>query len=520
MTFDIKICGGEVLDGWGTPPVRADIGIRGETIAAVGDLSAAGASTTIDADGRLCCPGFIDAHSHSDTYLLIEPSARSKLFQGVTTEIVGNCGSSAAPIGDRSHLPSDWAEKTYPGAWNSVAEYRTLLDAARPAVNVALLIGHNTLRRHAVGYDNRPAAAPELRRMLALLEQGMEEGARGLSTGLVYTPGMYAPPEEIRVLAAAAGRRGGIYASHMRSEGARLLEAIDETISIGRAAGLRVEISHLKTAGRGHWDKLDDALRAIRAARDAGIEVAADRYPYTAGATDLDVVFPPWAAEGGRDAILRRLADGATRARLRAELIESRPREEWAGVVIGSTTAPENRRLRGMNLLAAAEGLDTHPVDVVLRLCETDGLTTGAFFAGMSEANLFRILAEPYVMLGSDASVRAPTGPLAGDFPHPRAYGAFVRFLLLSMEGKTVALPEAVRKMTSLPASHFNLARRGAIAEGMYADIAVFDPRQLKDRASYADPHHVAEGVECVVVNGTPTLASGTLTGRRAGRFL
>jgi len=520
VTFDIKISGGRVLDGLGHPAIEADVGIRGENIEAVGDISHAHASTVIDATGKIVCPGFIDAHSHSDTYLLIEPTAPSKLLQGVTTEIVGNCGASAAPIDNSSQLPPDWADKTYPGTWNSVAEYRALLDKVRPAVNVVMLLGHNTLRRKAVGYDNRPTTAAEMKHMRSLLEQGMDEGARGFSTGLIYAPGMYAPREELVELASVAARHDGIYTSHMRSEGNQLLEAIDEAISIGRETGIRVEISHLKTSGRGNWGKLEEALSLIQSARDSGLRVAADRYPYTSGATDLDVVFPAWAAEGGREKILKRLADKTLRAALRAELIESRPRDDWQGVTIGSTTAPENKCFRGMNLLAVADCLGLHPIDAILHLCETDRLTTGAFFAGMSEVNMFRILAEPYVMLGSDASLRAPTGPLSEDYPHPRAYGSFVRFLIMSLERKTVDLPEAVRKMTSLPAAHFNLKRRGTIAENMHADLTVFDPGRLKENTSYANPHQLSEGIDHVIVNGTSTLTTGTLTGNRDGQFL
>lgn len=520
MTFDIKISGGQVLDGLGRPPVETDIGISGGKIAAVADLSDAGAATVLDASGKMVCPGFIDPHSHSDTYLLIEPSAPSKIFQGVTTEIVGNCGSSAAPVENPSQLPSDWADKTYPGTWRSVADYRALLDAARPAVNVVMLIGHNTLRRQVVGYENRPAASAETSRMLSLLEQALDEGARGFSTGLIYAPGMYAPQEEISGMASAVARHNGIYTSHMRSEGGRLLEAIAESVSVAEKTGVRLEVSHLKTAGRDNWHKLEDALSAIRSARDSGLEVAADRYPYTSGATDLDVVLPAWAAEGGREHVLRRLADTSARARLRTELIDSRPQGDWQGITIGSTAAPGNERFRGMNLSAVADALGMHPVDAVLHLCETDRLTTGAFFAGMSEPNMFRILAEPYVMLCSDASLRSPAGPLGKDHPHPRAYGSFVRFLLMSLQGKTVELPEAVRKMTSLPAAHFNLKGRGIIAEDMLADIAVFNPHRLKENTSYADPHRLAEGIDHVIVNGTLALASGRLTGKRTGQVL
>ncbi|MBT3296327.1 MAG: D-aminoacylase [Verrucomicrobia bacterium] len=534
--FDLIIRHSRVIDGTGAESFTADVGIVGDMITAVGDLSGAESHDTIDlgasppalhspqSDGGtsdlILCPGFIDAHTHSDTYLLIEPSAPSKVYQGITTEVCGNCGASGAPISDISQLPSDWADKRYPGAWSSVAEFRDLFDHVRPAVNAVLLIGHNTLRRNVVGYDNRPATPNEMDRMLGLMEESMAAGGRGLTTGLVYAPGMYASRAEIVALAKVAGRHDGIYGSHMRSEGAQLIEAIDETIEIGEAAGSRIQVSHLKAAGQDNWHKMDAALERIRTARERGVPVLSDRYPYTAGATDLDVVFPAWFAEGGRAVILARLKDSEARARLRDELLASRPTEAWGGVTVGSTSHPDNRRFRGMNLLAVGEALGCDPVDAILHLCESDELMTGAFFAGMSEANMFRVLAEPYVMLGSDASLRSPTGPLSHDYPHPRAYGSFPRFLRWALDGRTVALPEAVRKMTSLPAGQFGLHDRGVIAERKKADLVVFDAARVRDRADYGDPHQLSEGITHLVVNGVVTIRDGKLTGTRGGRLV
>jgi len=518
--FDILITGGQVIDGSGSPPHRADLGIVGDTIADIGDLTAATASSTLRVLPSACvAPGFVDAHSHSDTYLLADPSASSKIYQGITTEICGNCGASAAPITSLDQLPADWADKQYPETWSSVAEYRELFDRVKPVTNAALLLGHNTLRRRVVGYENRPATDEGMREMIRLAEESLDAGARGLSTGLIYAPGMYAPQRELVALAGLAGERGGVYSSHMRSEGDRLLEAIGEALDIGRRAGARVQISHLKTAGRANWGKLDDALELVRRAR-TGQAVQADRYPYTRGATELDVVLPGWAAEGGREATLARLADPAQRERLRAELADSRPEDDWQGVTVGSTLADGNRRFRGMTILDIARHLQMCPAEVILHLCETDRLTTGAFFAGMSEENMAVILAEPYVMVGSDASVRSPRGPLSHDFPHPRTYGAFPRFLRMALDGTKIPLAEAVRKMTSLPASQFGLTDRGTLKPGMKADIAVFDPDNVRDVATYADPHRPAEGMDHVIVNGVLTLSNGRLTTHRAGRFL
>ena len=518
--FDLKITGGQVFDGTGRPAVLGDVGIEGNTIRDVGDLSAAEAKFSIDAAGKYVCPGFIDAHSHSDAFLLIEPSAPSKIFQGVTTEIVGNCGASAAPRVGRYPMPSDWRNKTYPGPWTTVAEYRRLLEQVQPAVNVVLLMGHNAIRAGIMGYEGRAATESEFKAMADLLAQSLDEGGAGLSTGLIYSPGMFAPPEEIIGLAKVVGQRGKIYTSHMRSEGARLLEAIDETLNIGRRAGVRVQISHLKTSGRKNWPLIDAALEKIRGARAAGQEVASDRYPYTASCTDLDVVLPDWASEGGREVVLKRLHDPETRKRIRNELAASRDELYWDSVTVSTTQHPDNRSFQGMPLRQVAQELSMEPVDAVLHLVDTDELHTGGIFFGMSEENMWRILREPYVMLGSDASVRAPTGPLSADHPHPRAYGTFPRFLRAALDGNTVPIPEAIRKMTSLPAGQFRLNDRGVLAVGKRADVVVFSPAEVRDTSTYKKPHQLAQGIEWVVVNGTVTLQGGRLTGRRAGCFL
>jgi N-acyl-D-amino-acid deacylase len=394
------------------------------------------------------------------------------------------------------------------------------LEQVRPAVNVALLIGHNTLRRQVVGYENRPARPDELREMVQILEQALDEGGRGFSTGLVYPPGMHAAREELVALARVASRHSGMYTSHMRSEGNRLIEAIQETLAIGQAAGVSVEVSHLKVTGRDNWGKIDDALAELRAARAAGQAVAADRYPYTSGATDLDVVLPDWAAEGGREATLKRLRDPGSCARLLDDLAGSRPASDWDGVTIGSTVHPENHRFRGMLLPEAARVLGVSIPEAILHFGRTDNLCTGAFFAGMSGANMRRILVEPYVMIGSDASLRATEGPLSTDYPHPRAYGAFPRFLRMCLDEHFMPLAEAIRKMTALPASHFNLSGRGILAKGNRADIIVFNPSRFTDRATYGAPHQYAEGIEHVLVNGVLTLSEGHLTGLRAGVFI
>lgn len=518
--FDWILRGGTVVDGLGGEGVRVDVGLAGDRIAAVGDLSQAQAANEFDAAGLLVCPGFIDVHTHSDAYLLIEPGAPSKIRQGVTTEITGNCGASAAPRWPGYTMPSDWLEQKYPGDWHSVTEYRALLEAQKPAVNSVMLIGHRAIRAAVMGIEPRAATPDEIARMEKLLEEALEEGGAGLSTGLVYAPAMFAQMDEIVGLAKVVARFGGIYATHMRSEGGALLEAIDEALDVARASGVRLQISHLKTAGRANWPKLAAALEKICAARQEGLEVASDRYPYTASCTDLDVILPTWAAQGGRAAILARLRDPETRAKIRAELAAARDKQYWEGVWIGSVRHPANAEFAGKPLLEAAAAWKLHPLDAALRFMDTDELFTSGIFFGMSEDNLWRILAEPWVMIGSDASLRAPWGPLSKDHPHPRAYGAFGRFLRAALDGKTVSVGEAVRKMTSLPAEHFRLKDRGAIRAGAFADIVALDPKTFRDCATYHKSHQFCDGLSAVWVNGASTFRDGQDTGARGGRYL
>lgn len=529
--FDTLIRHARVFDGTGAPPEYVDVGLRGERIAAVGDLAPASARQTVDAAGLVLAPGFIDVHSHSDAFLLIEPDAPSKVSQGVTTEIVGQCGVSAAPQTGASRMPSDWAALPYPrrdGAaatlpgptWTTVASYRRLFEQVRPAVNAVLFIGHNTLRGGVMGYVPRPATADELAAMQRNLAQALDEGGSGLSTGLIYQPGLYATSAEVLALAGTAAASGGIYATHMRNEGAGLLEAIDEVLALGRAKSIRVQISHLKTSGRESWCKLDAALARIEAARQAGLAVYADRYPYVAGGTDLDIVLPDWAATGGREAVLARLTDPMTCERIVAELDASRPAEVWQDVMIGGTVHPDLLSCRGRTVAAiAAERRSTCGAAIAWMLARDD-LRTGAFFFGMSEANLRRIYAQPWVMVGSDASIRAPQGPLAADHPHPRAYGTFPRFLRLVQKEQLMPLAEAIRRLTALPAAAFGLKDRGRIAAGAFADLVLFDPAAVRDLATYAQPHALAEGVRQVWVNGGCCFADGRFTGVRCGQVL
>jgi len=520
MNFDLLIQNGAVLDGTGAEAIRTDVGICGDRIEAIGDLSNAEARQTIDAAGQMVCPGFIDAHSHSDAYLLIEPRASSKVFQGITTEVCGNCGASVAPrLGD-AKLPSDWQDKPFPGTWSTVAEYRTLFEQANPALNEALLIGHNTLHRGICGYEPRGANPDELKEMCRALEQALDEGGCGMSTGLIYPPAAAVPTEEIVALAKVVAAKEKIYTSHMRSEGKRLIEAIDETLDIGRKSGARVQISHLKASGKANWHKLDAAIEKIEAARAECVEVAADRYPYTAAQTDLDIILPDWALYDGKEAVLRRLKDSKLRKKIRDEILAERGEFGFSTVMIGSVENLEIQHLKGLKLDEAASLLGMNPVDALLHIVEKDELRTGGIFFGMSEKNMWKVLEQPWVMIGCDASLRAPDGILSTDHPHPRAYGSFTKFLRAALDGQTVDLPEAIRKMTSLPAEQFRLKNRGVLKKGNFADVVIFDPNAIRENTTYAQPHQLSEGIDTVIVNGMLTMENGAITGDRHGRFL
>ena len=522
----LRIANGTVVDGTGAPAFAGDVVIAGERIADVLPSASAprpGADeTVIDATGALVTPGFIDAHAHSDAYLVLEPSAPSKISQGVTTEINGQCGGSVAPRYGEARLSSDWAallgERL---TWRSLAEYREVLAAAKPAVNTVQFVGHNTLRSSVVGYAGRAATADELSRMERLLAQSLDEGGWGLTTGLIYQPGKYSTPAEVTALARVAAAKGGFYATHMRSEGDRILESIDEVLALVRATGIRAEISHLKTGGARNWSKIDAVLAKMEAAVSAGELLGSDRYPFCAAGTDLDVVLPDWAQEGAAKAECERLADSATRARLVAE-IDAQDRD-WATVTIGGTWSPANRRFCGRAVAdILAEGGFSSPGELVCSILEGDGCKTGAFFFTMCEANLGRILAEPWIVPGSDASLRAPWGPLGADHPHPRAYATMPEFYrrLTAGPAPIASREEAVARMTRVPAERFGIRSRGVLAKGAFADVAVWREGEFAGRATYVEPHRFSSGVDCVIVNGTVTYRGGEFTGDRAGRFL
>ena len=541
---------GFVIDGTGKPGFVGDVVVDGDRIVDVvrrdgsgviceSDGSGVRANKTltdpnrpyltIDATGCIVSPGFIDAHTHSDAYLVIEPDAPSKITQGVTTEINGQCGGSAAPRYGEARLSSDWAALLGDRlTWRSLAEYREVLASAKPAVNTVQFIGHNTLRSSVVGYAGRPCTYGELGEMERLLAESLDAGGWGLTTGLIYQPGKYSTPGEVVALAKVAADRGGYYATHMRSEGDCILEAIDEVVDLARATGIRAEISHLKTSGRRNWSKIDAVLEKIERAMGEGLLLGSDRYPYCAAGTDLDVVCPDWAGEGGWPAECVRLADPATRAKIIDEI--NRLDRDWSTVMIGGTWHEETKRYSGKTV---SDGLKhphltlndpkrpycSSPGELMCRILELDGCKTGAFFFGMSEENLDRILAKPWIVPGSDASLRAPWGPLGADHPHPRAYATMPEFYR-RVRALGVSREAAVARMTSAVADRFGIARRGRIAAGAFADIVVWNEDEFKAKATYIAPHQFSGGVKAVVVNGVVSYVDGVFTGSRAGRFL
>ena len=544
------IKGGTVVDGRGLPAFVGDVLVDGDRIVDVrvteGDRRAAPieADETVDATGLLVTPGFVDSHTHSDAYLVIEPDAPSKISQGVTTEINGQCGGSVAPRYGDARLSSDWAailgERL---TWHSLGEYRTVLEKAKPAVNTVQFVGHNTLRSSVVGYAGRAATEEELEKMKYLLEEALDEGGFGLTTGLIYQPGKYSTPEEVEELASVTAQKGGFYATHMRSESSRILEAIDEVLDLVRKTGIRAEISHLKTSGRRNWSKIDAVLEKVGGAVERGLLIGSDRYPFCAAGTDLDIVLPDWAQEGAAKAECERLADPATRRRIVDEI--NSDTRDWSIVMIGGTWHPDNKRLSGKTVAqilghetidvrheSKVSRLTSSPASSVSRLTSSltpgefvcdilakDGCKTGAFFFGMSEENLGKILSQPWIVPGSDASLRAPWGPLGEDHPHPRAYATMPEFYR-RLRALGFSREATVARMTSVPAARFGLAGRGVIAPGMFADLVVWDESAFRMRSTYTDPHQFTGGVKLVMVNGTVPYRNGKFTGDRGGRFL
>jgi N-acyl-D-amino-acid deacylase len=527
--YDVVIRHGMLYDGAGGAPVAGDIAIDGETIAAVGDLGTARGEREIDAHGLAVSPGFINMLSWATDSLMVDGRAQSDVRQGVTLEVMGE-GDSMGPWNDalKTYAAAHQIDIHYDITWNTLGEWLELLESKGVSPNVASFVGATTVRENVLGFDDRAPTPDEIARMQTLVRQSMEEGALGVGSSLIYAPAFYAHTDELIALCKAAAEYDGMYISHMRSEGNRLLEAVDELIEIATQANVRAEIYHLKAAGRHNWDKIEQVFAKVEAARAAGHAVSADMYTYTAGATGLNASMPPWVQEGGLEAWVARMKEPETRARV---IREMRTRsDDWENLLLAS--GPEGvllnefrnealKPLTGKTLAAVAAERGKSPEDTAIDLVIEDGSRVGAIYFMMSEENVEKEIARPWVSFGSDEGAPAPEGVFLKRQPHPRAYGNVARLLgRYVRERRVIPLEEAVRRLTSLPAGNLRLEKRGLLAPGYYADIVVFDPATITDHATYEQPHQYATGVAQVFVNGVQVLKDGEHTGETPGRFL
>lgn len=526
---DLVIRNATIVDGTGRPGCRGDVAVRAGRIVEVGVVGGTG-SRVVDADGLVLAPGFIDMHSHSDHYLLVNPVAESKAAQGVTTEVCGNCGYSPAPLLDakeREEIQAYLGKHGVNAEWTSVGEYFAALESSGIAVNFMTLVGHGSLRAGVVGYDDRVATPEELGRMKSEVAKAMDEGAIGVASGLIYAPGCYGGTDEVAEICKPAGERGGMYATHMRSEGDHVVESVQESIAIGEASGCRVQISHHKACGPANWGKVNDTLRLIEEARARGVDVAADQYPYVATATGLSANLPNWAHDGGDERLLARLKDETILPRLRRETVEhvekgyAEPIAGWRDVVVSNVRTDANKWAEGLGLDAVAARWGVEPVDALFRLLIEEEAHAGMIHFTLCEEDVETVMRRPFVMVGSDATARATAGPLATGKPHPRTFGTFPRVLAEYVRHRgVITLEEAVRKMTSLPAGRLGLRDRGRVAPGCVADLVLFDPAGVRDTATFGDPFHLPEGIPYVFVGGVATIDDGAVTGNLPGKCL
>jgi N-acyl-D-amino-acid deacylase len=521
MKLDVVIKNGKIVDGTGNPWWRGDVGIEGEKIKVIGNLSKADKVQAIDAKGLFVCPGFIDIHTHSDLSFLADPRADSKITQGVTTELVGHCGASAAPL---TELGKSFGEKEFEELgiqcnWSTVNEYLERLESSGLPVNVGTLIGHGTIRTNVMGFEARAPTEDELREMKTLMNQGMKEGAFGLSSGLKYAPGVYAETSEVIELCKVVAKYNGLYATHIRNQGNELIDSIEEAIHIGRETSVPVQIVHLKVKGRSNWGKSTHVLHIIRKARDEGLDITYDQYPYDAASTGAFAITPKWAREGGADKFLERLKNSDTRERIEAEIPNM---EDWMGpenILVAKFNPDPN--LEGKSLLEISKIRKKPPVSVMCDLMlEADSRVPVIMFFGW-EQDIKNIMTDPHMMVGSDGSSLRPIGILGKGKPHPRNYGCFPRFLgRYVYKQRLLTIEDAVRRITSLPAARMNLKNRGLIRPEMYADLTILDPAQLIDKATFQNPHKHSEGIIHVLVNGKQAIKDSKFTGELSGKTL
>ncbi len=526
--FSFLIRGAQVIDGSKGEPFQGDIAVEGGIITEVSPSIKGGAQTIIEADGLIAAPGFIDIHSHTDLTVFKHPLAESKALQGVTTEVIGNCGIGAFPVGDDRrdfltdylkihdfHLPSDGL------SWNNFTQYADRLDRIGLGLNLAPLVAHGALRIAVLGAEDRAPGDEEFEKMKRLLTDSLEQGAWGFSTGLIYPPGSFAKTEELVDLAKVAANYGTLYTSHIRGEGATLMEALDEAIAIGKESGVRVEVSHLKAMGKDNWGRSKEALLKLEKARQSGADITADQYPYEATSTSLTALVPSWAHAGGVSELIRRLASPGMADRLRAEiLLEMNKRGGPSRIVIAEIGSGKNTDLSGKNLSQIAELWQCAPERAVMRLLLEEKAAVGAVYFSLSEEDVTAILSSDQVSVGSDGTGMKAEDDF-GTSTHPRSYGTFARILgVYARERKTLSLVKAIHKMTGLPASRLVLENRGFIKPGFTADLVLFDPLTIQDRSTFEHPHQYAVGVVYTWVNGCPMVEEGIITENTPGRVL
>jgi N-acyl-D-amino-acid deacylase len=527
--FDIIITGGHIIDGTGSPWYSGDVGIRGGKVVAIGNLSTASRKRTIDAAGKVVAPGFIDMLGQSEMTILVDPRLPSKIFQGITSEITGE-GSSAAPLND-AIIQSDRSGydhlKINPD-WRTLRQYFARIEKQGMGINLASYVGATQIRRVVLGDDDKQPNPDQLEQMKSLVRDAMKDGAVGVSTSLEYAPAPYAKTDELIALASEAGKSGGIYATHMRNESDSVLEAIDEALRIGREAHVPVEIWHIKVAGKNNWGRMPQVIAKIDAARAAGADVSADTYAYTAWFNDFSAFIPPWAHDGGTAKLVERLKDPATRERIRKEM--QTPSKDWDNewdeipgpdaIMIGAVENPKLVPLQGKRLSEIAKMWNKDPMDALFDFLIEDPSTGVAVF-GMSQPDVTMALRQVWVSIDNDSEGTSPEGILGEAHPHPRAYGTFPRVLSKYVrDEKVITLEDAIRKFSALPAQRMRLTDRGVLKAGMCADVVIFDPATVHDRATFDNPNQLSEGMQYVLVNGVPVIEQGKMTGALPGKVL
>lgn len=528
--FDMIIKNGTIYDGTGGKSFKADVGIKDDKITAIGNLSKKRAKSVVDASGLAVAPGFINMLSWSTESLIVDPRSMSELKQGVTTQIFGE-GWSMGPLNDRlkKQIKADQGDLKFDIEWTTLAEYLQYLEKRGVSQNVASFIGATTIRMYVIGEEDRQPTADQLEQMRELVRREMEAGALGIGTSLIYAPAFYAKTEELIELCKVAAKYKGKYISHMRSEGNQFVEAVEELIRISREAKIPAEIYHLKAAGKDNWSKMDKVLAMVEDARRKGMKITADMYTYPAGATGLEVALPPWALDGGYPALFKRIQDAETRKKILAEM--RNPSGNWESLYLAAGS-PErlllvgfkNEKLKpltGKTLSEVAKMRGTDPENTILDLMLEDGSRVGTVYFLMSEENIKKQIRYPWVSFGSDADSQAPEGAFLKSNPHPRAYGNFARLLgKYVREEKVISLEEAIRRLSGLPATNLELDRRGFLKKGYFADVVIFDPKTIADRATFDKPHQYSIGVNHVFVNGVQVLKDGEHTGKMSGRAL